>query len=252
MRNLYDHHFTLKPGTRVFVPTAHGRALGERIKKEVSRIWKAPGNFFHLVSGGHVSAARSHMQAEWLASLDIKQFFDQVTRTKVHRSLKTIGVPHLDAWEMACDSTVDKMLPGRAFSLPFGFVQSPLLASVVLAQSALGRAIRKLIRDGLNVSVYVDDITISGVSEKAVIGAVGALEEAAEVSGFLFNPEKTQLPSRRVVSFNIEFGLGYMEISEDRMAQFEIALRGGNEHVIEGILGYISTVNIEQYEHLAR
>src|SRR3546814_19570388 len=94
------------------------------------------------------------------SSLDLRRFFDQIARTKVHRALKVTGLPHTDAWEMACDSTVDKRPPHRAFSLPFGFVQSPIVASVVLAQSALGGAIRRLSRDGMPIPVYVDHLPL--------------------------------------------------------------------------------------------
>src|SRR3546814_2308894 len=118
------------------------------------------------------------------SSLDLRRFFDQIARTKVHRALKVIGLPHTDAWEMACDSTVDKRPPHRAFSLPFGFVQSPIVASVVLAQSALGGAIRRLSRDGMTITVYVDDITLSGPNEHRVGEAIAALETAAALSGF--------------------------------------------------------------------
>lgn len=248
MRNLYDHHFTLKPRTRVYIPTDEGRKLGQDVREQVESLWASPPNFFHLASGGHVAAARSHRDAVWLASLDIQRFFDQISRTKVHRALKKIGIRHADAWEMACNSTVDKQPPARSFSLPFGFVQSPLLASVVLAQSALGCAIRKLQNSGLHVTIYVDDITVSGPTKQVVADAVASLDAAALLSGFPFNPAKTQAPCCKVVSFNIEFGSGEMKIIEDRMMEFEVALRHGNEFVVDGILGYVASVNVGQLD----
>lgn len=252
MRNLYDHQFNLKPGTRVYVPTAEGRLLGEQMKDRVETLWKPPAGFYHLAEGGHVAAARSHRHAPWLATLDLQRFFDQISRTKVHRALKTIGIPQAEAWEMACNSTVDKSPPARHFSVPFGFVQSPLLASVVLAQSALGRAIRRLQSSGVTVTVYMDDITISCDAEAGAAAAVATLEAAAKISGFAFNPEKTQPPASTVVSFNIEFGSNTMSIVDDRLAEFEIALRSGNEYVIGGILGYIASVNPDQADSITQ
>lgn len=251
MRFLYDHHFALKPGTRVYVPTDFGRDRGAEIKAAIESLWYPPANYFHLLGGGHVAAVRQHRNAVWVASLDLQRFFDQITRTKAHRALKAIGLPHEEAWEMACDSTVDKAPPKRQFSLPFGFVQSPIVASVVLAQSALGRAIRELVTDGLTVTVYVDDITISGPDRSVVESALTRLEAGAELSGFAFNPAKTQPPNAKVKSFNIHFGSGGMEISEQRMAQFEAALHDANEHRIGGILGYVATVNPSQADKLA-
>ncbi|MFV0645535.1 MAG: reverse transcriptase domain-containing protein [Sphingomonadaceae bacterium] len=251
MRNLYDHHFTLKPGTRVYVPTDFGRDKGDGIKAAIESLWKPPANYFHLLGGGHVAAVKQHRNAVWLASLDLQRFFDQITRTKVHRALKAIGLPHEEAWEMACDSTVDKAPPKRQFSLPFGFVQSPIVASVVLAHSALGVVIRKLVNDGLTVTVYVDDITISGLDRNAVECAVTRLEAGAELAGFAFNPAKTQPPNSKVTSFNIEFGSGGMKVLQERMAEFEAALHLANEHRIGGILGYVGTVNPSQADKLA-
>lgn len=251
MRNLYNHHFTLKPGTRVYIPSAFGAERGGEIKEAIERLWQPPENYYHLLDGGHVAAVRSHRNAPWLASLDLQRFFEQITRSKVHRALKAIGFSQVEAWEMACDSTVDKRPPKRKFSLPFGFVQSPIVASVVLAKSALGGEIRKLRADGLNVTVYVDDITVSGLTEQEVSGAVDRLEAAAALSGFSFNPDKSQPANGRVISFNIQFGSGTMDIVEDRLAEFEVAIRHGNEYQIGGILGYVTSVNADQAEKLA-
>lgn len=251
MRNLYNHHFALKPGTRVYIPSMFGAQRGREIKETIERLWRPPDNYYHLLDGGHVAAVRSHRDAPWLASLDLQRFFEQISRSKVHRALKAIGFSQREAWEMACDSTVDKRPPQRKFSLPFGFVQSPIVASVVLAKSALGGEIRKLCADGSNVTVYVDDITVSGRSEQEVSSAVDKLEAAAALSGFSFNPEKSQPASRRVSSFNIQFGSGIMDIVDGRMAEFEVAVRNGNEYQVGGILGYVTSVNADQAEKLA-
>lgn len=251
MRNLYDHHFSLKPGTLVYIPTTEGRARGVKVKEKIEGVWMPPQNYFHLQKGGHVEAARQHRDAPWLASLDIQRFFDQITRAKVHRVLKTIGFSRTDAWEMACDSVVDKKAPSRKFSIPFGFVQSPMIASVVLAHSALGVAIRRLVSQGRTLTVYVDDITVSGPSQDIVRQAVVELEAAANLAGFAFNRDKTQPPGAQVTSFNMVFGSGQMDVVGDRMAEFEVKIRSGNEYVIDGVLGYVGSVNRAQGDNLA-
>jgi hypothetical protein len=252
VRNLYGHHFTLKPGTRVYIPTPEGTTRGQEIKQEIEDRWSPPSNYFHLRSGGHVSAVKRHMNAPCVASLDLRRFFDQVTRSKVHRVLKGIGLPHVDAWEMACDSTVDKRPPFRRFSVPFGFVQSPAIASLVLARSHLGRVIHDLDNNVVSVSVYVDDISVSGPDVRAVTDTVAALHIAAEASGFGFNTDKEMPPGPTATSFNIEFGSGTMRIISDRMAEFELGVRLGSSERIGGILGYVSTVNAEQHGELRK
>ncbi|MBO6526407.1 reverse transcriptase domain-containing protein [Erythrobacter sp.] len=251
MRNLFDHHFTLKPGTKVYVPTEHGRDTGSEIKKRVEGQWQPPRNYFHLRKGGHVAAARLHHDQSWVASMDLKRFFEQINRSRVQRSLVRIGIPHDEAYEMACNSVVDKEPPDRAFSIPFGFVQSPLLASVALAHSALGTALDKIRRSGLRVSVYVDDITVSGDEEASLEDAMNVLHAAAATSNFEFNCDKTHGPAPEVTSFNIRFGSGRMEIVEDRMAEFEVAIRSGSEWAIGGVLGYVGAVNDGQADKLS-
>lgn len=250
MRDLYGHHFQLKPGTRVYVPTAKGRSRGCEIKREVEKRWSAPKNFFHLRDGGHVAAVRLHHNAAWVGSLDLLRFFDQISRGKVFRALKRVGFTQTEAWEMACDSTVDKASPARSLSLPFGFVQSPLMASIVLAHSALGRCIERLRRGGLAITVYMDDITVSGDSEMLVQSAIVELTAAAYLAGFSFNPTKTQPASASVICFNIEFGSGAMAIIPERMDKLEEAFLEGNEYQQHGILGYVASVNQRQLGRL--
>jgi hypothetical protein len=250
--NLYGYHFTLKPGTRVYVPTPGGELRGKLIKQAVEGRWSPPANFFHLKPGGHIAAVRRHKDEPWVASLDLRGFFDHVTRSKVHRAVKALGFPHAEAWEMACDSSVDKRPPHRRFSVPFGFIQSPLIASLVLAQSNLGSAIRKLDGHGVLVSVYVDDITVSGSGELAVADAMAALSNAANACGFEFNPEKQQPPGPTAISFNIEFGSGIMRVIPNRMAEFELAVRQANPYQLAGILSYLNSVNAQQEGELAQ
>lgn len=243
MRNLYGHHFTLKPGTRVYVPTDEGKGRGSEIKAAVEAQWTPPSYYFHLQSGGHVAAVREHCAAPWVASLDLQRFFDHISRSRVHRAMKKLGFSKDEAWEIACDSVVDKRPPARRFSIPFGFVQSPILASVVLSKSALGQAIRDCRSAGVKATVYVDDISLSAESEKALQIAMQQLDHAAHVSGFSFNPAKTQGPAPVARSFNIEFGSGQMKILPDRLAEFEVALRTASHPQIDGILGYVASVS---------
>src|SRR3546814_6586307 len=60
VRNLFDHHFALKPVTRVYIPTDEGRELGEAIKSQIEALWTPPAHYFHLQQGGHVAAVREY------------------------------------------------------------------------------------------------------------------------------------------------------------------------------------------------
>lgn len=250
MRNLYGHKFVLPKGTQVFVPTEQGYELGEAIAKKVGKQWRAPAFYYHMQSGGHIAAARQHVNHAHIASIDLARFFNQVTRTKVHRALCQIGFQHAEALEMARDSTVEEEPGSGRFSLPFGFVQSPILASVALSRSALGRAIRRAKSETVAVTVYVDDITISSNSRDHVVGALEAFDREAARSLFSFNPHKAQGPADEIRCFNLILGNGTMAVSDDRYREFVEAIQNGFPEQQEGILGYVASVNLAQHAAL--
>src|SRR2546423_1735618 len=125
MLGTYIHSFPLSKGTRVFVPSEASRQAGALVHAEVRRQWRSPPYFYHFRAGSHVAALRTHLQNRWFATLDISRFFDSVTRSKIHRALRSIRIGHARAWEIAQESTVEKNRRQRDFSLPYGFVQSP-------------------------------------------------------------------------------------------------------------------------------
>jgi Reverse transcriptase (RNA-dependent DNA polymerase) len=86
-------------------------------------------------------------------------------------------------------------------ALPYGFVQSPVLATLVLAQSALGGTLRKLTARA-NVSVYVDDISLSSNDLNSLENCYAELVEAFEVAGFTANPTKNVTPCDELTVFN--------------------------------------------------
>ncbi len=246
MRNLYGHKFRLPKGTQVFVPSANGYEIGEAIARRVAKEWRAPAFYYHMQSGGHVAAARQHINSAHIASVDLAGFFNQVTRTKVHRSLCQVGFRHEEALEIARDSTVEEEPGSRRFSLPFGFVQSPILASLALSRSALGRAIKKANTSTVSISVYVDDITVSSCQLNDLNDALDSLRRAAHLSGFEFNEAKSQGPATEIRCFNLVLGNGTMTVADDRYQQFIIAIQGGFPEQQEGILAYVESVNPAQ------
>ena len=100
------------------------------------------------------------------------------------------------------------------------------------------------------MTVYVDDVTLSGETEQAVLSGVQELETAAADSNFAFNEAKKQGPCDEVTAFNIRFGSGTFEIEEARMDAFKRAIEVGSDWSIDGILGYVGAVNQDQFEAL--
>jgi hypothetical protein len=239
----YSGKFALPNGKMVYLPTEETKRFGSDLIKWISRRWRIPRHFFHLRRGGHVAAARKHLNGSFFLTCDLSRCFDHVTRSKIHRALKSLGFSHNDAWEFACKSVVAKQ---GALSLPFGFPQSPILASLAIDRSALGAALKRLPRDRVRISVYMDDMLLSAGEQHLLEQAFGAIDESAKKSGFAINASKTVGPAEAVEVFNLRLTNGSLSVAEQRMSLFEEAVLCSNPFVVDGVIAYVGTVNEDQ------
>jgi len=246
------HKFEVKPGSWIYVPSALTRNRGEKISQQVKNVWDAPDYFYHLNQGGHVKALKSHFNDNYFASIDISDFFGSISRSRITRALKR-KLGYEKAREIAVASTVKHHILGQhSHSLPFGFVQSPILASVCLDSSALGERIKTCSTNkSLNISVYMDDIVISSDSKEELLTEFGLLKDAAKSSHFSLSIVKESLPSTSVVAFNIELSHRLLKITDGRYSQFIQAYRATQSiFEREGIVSYVRTVNYAQAKSL--
>jgi hypothetical protein len=247
----YTHKFVLPNGRQVFVPSASGRQAGAVVHADVRRRWRVPHYFYHLRSGGHLAALRAHLHNRCFTTLDISGFFDSVTRSKIYRALRSIGIEYRKAWDIARESTVEKTTRRNDFSLPYGFVQSPALASLALDRTALGRRMKVLARSNhMRLSCYVDDVVLSGVEKHAVESGRLELIEAARLSNFIINDTKSQLPGPEITVFNIVLSNGEMVLTNDRMLEFERDLIQATPSGAAAIFAYVRSVNRSQADRL--
>lgn len=245
MQNRYTSKFRTPKGLLVYAPTDKGRATGQAISKRILSCWSPPTYFFHFRRGGHVAAARRHLNGKCFARLDIASFFDSVTRSKLHRALLRLRLPHAEAWDIVVESTVKKD-GGAGYSLPFGFVQSPVLSSVAIDRSALGTCFRTARRCGVRLSVYVDDILISAADEIALRSYVETLQRAAIASAYTLNEEKCEIAVPMVEAFNLHLSNNALQVAPARMRQFELVDRSTDLARETAIVGYVRTVNRQQ------
>jgi hypothetical protein len=243
--------FELKPGTWVFVPTAKSIELGQAIKKELEARWRPPKYYFHLAEGGHVRALQKHLNNSFFVHLDIKNFFGHVTATRITRCLKPY-FGYEKARDYAIESTVPNPLAlaaekGRQKVLPFGFVQSPILASLCLYESALGTRLSALNRSGITVSVYMDDIILSANNTELLTEELRCITAVAMRSRFPLNLKKLEGPSLQITAFNIELSKLSLNITGKRFSEFRANFAAtSNDRVKQGIYGYAATINAEQ------
>lgn len=247
MNPKWSSKFELKPGRWVFVPTPEAVATGKKVKRAIEKCWRPPSYYFHLRAGGHVEALRSHLGHDVFLHIDIQDFFGSISRTRVTRCLKD-KFGYNTARTYANASTVPDPAVEKRAIIPFGFVQSQILAAVCLAESALGIYLEKLNRNpSVALTVYVDDIIVS-TSDAALLDQVlQEIEGAAAKSRFVLNASKQEGPAAAITGFNIVLTKGSMSVNAERYKRFEEALaEATSEHQRRGITSYVASVNVAQ------
>lgn len=246
----WEHRFELKPDRWVFVPTPVIKASGESIRSSVSKAWSAPNFYFHLRQGGHVAALRRHMDSYHFFRCDLDDFFGRINRSRVTRCLKHY-FSYADARRMTDESVVFRPGTSQAM-LPYGYVQSPVLASLALDRSRVGRFLRQCdSRKGLRVSVYVDDIVLSSDDSSLLNDAATELARHAIDSGFPLSLGKSEGPAAMITAFNVELSHGSLSITKERLDRFREAYSiAGSPQEELGIIGYVESINPAQVADL--
>lgn len=241
----WKHKFELKPGIWVYVPNAEASKHGERILQEIRCKWIAPLYFYHLRTGGHLKAARLHLKSDFFAVVDIKQFFQSTSRSRITRDLKTYFT-YPQAREISKFSTVKNLSSSsHQHVLPFGFVQSPILATLCLDKSHLGCLLRRLNKHpNVKLSVYMDDVIISSNDLVQLQTAYDEILVAMDKSGYQANLIKTQAPSSQIKVFNLNLSKGVMKVTSQKMSDFLIDFYASDyePHKI-GVKNYVESVN---------
>ncbi|OLP45578.1 hypothetical protein BJF95_10400 [Rhizobium oryziradicis] len=171
----------------------------------------------HLQEGAHIKALHDHRQNECFCRVDITHFFYTVQRNRVKRALKQIGVAfpeHYAKW-----STVKNPYQGGGYVLPYGFIQSPILATLVLSLSPVAEFLRQL-DPTITRSVYMDDISLSGPDVDTLSAAYEGLRKSLVASGFNLNENKSRPPANQIDIFNCDLAKNRSEVKQDRITEF--------------------------------
>jgi hypothetical protein len=204
-------------GKPVFVPTENGRKVGRELKRKLDRCFKPDFFFYHLRDGGHVAALHIHRKNRYFARVDIENFFYSIGRNRVVRCLQQLGFAGAEKYGKW--STVKNPCGQPTYSLPYGFVQSPILATLVLSRSDLGDFLRSISVD-FTVSVYMDDIAISGNNLRKLQRVYRNVCQKLVVSKFPINAKKSIAPARAVELLNCQLSHLNSLVTADRRTEF--------------------------------
>lgn len=212
----FDYSYSRK-GKPVFVPTKIGRRIGSEIKAAVEVAYTFDPIYFHLRRGGHVAAMHHHRDNHSFARIDISNFFYSISRRRVQSALDRIGVGNARFY--AQWSTVFSPYGDPRYALPYGFVQSPILASLVVATSDLGQHLLSLPAD-VRVGVYVDDISLSSEDQDSVQKAYDETVAVLKGDGFAVSKDKLRPPAPEIDIFNCDLTHGRARVRDERINAF--------------------------------
>lgn len=193
------HYETLDNGHRVYVPAKYRTitAPDETLKREQRRILdevlskvKISDRAFGFTQDRDIkSNAHEHIDSQWILEMDLKDFFDTITREHVMTALIRNGIDKCEA-EYISDVCTWKG------TTPQGAPTSPTLSNIVC--KPMDKKLRRLAKEnGCIYSRYADDIAISSKDKDngyAILkGMEGSIESIIQKAGFKLNKQKTQI-----------------------------------------------------------
>ncbi len=223
----FEFSYRNKKGKPVFVPSERSYEIGWTIKTSVEELVPFPAYYMHLRPGGHVAALHRHRSQKYFARIDLRNFFYSISRARVVRSLRHVqlsGHQKYGKWSCVKNPYFEQGGEYSTYALPYGFVQSPILATLVLRYSALGDFLGTL-PNSVTVTVYLDDIAISSDNLDELRESFEVLESKAMESNFILNDEKKRAPAEYIELFNCDLAHDTTKVTDARIAEFFSALR---------------------------
>lgn len=209
-----------RKGKPIYAPSRLGQQIGEDIKAQVESAHAFDDFVYHLrKKGGHVAALHAHRPHQFFARVDIRRFFYSIARNRVARQLRAIGIAraeHYAKW-----SCIKNPYGAPSYALPYGFIQSPILATLVLMQSGVGTLLRNLRMQGaVMVTVYMDDISLSSDDLSALQAAFDQLLARLTEAEFEISAAKTRNPGPAMDLFNCDVECGRTSVMDERIDLF--------------------------------
>ncbi|KYG22607.1 hypothetical protein SE92_22310 [Bradyrhizobium sp. AT1] len=235
----YDFKYRAR-GKWFFKPNEKCVRRGNRMLEYFKRRVVFPDYMYHFKKGGHVAALHAHLNNSLFFKIDIQNFYYSIARMRVTRALREWRYP--GAGTFSKWSCVLNPLPGPKHALPIGFVQSPLLASLVLMKSDVADAIKRAQANGVCISVYLDDFIGSHDDEAVLTAAYEDIRKTCVAAGFIPNPAKLVAPQTAITAFNCDLENGKTVVTAERVAKY----------LARPDRTALSDVGFDQYRHLVK
>lgn len=155
---IHYRKFSLKNGNKIRIieaPKVSLKIFQKWFSYHLQRKFAPAAHVFGFTPGkSHISAASMHLGAEWVFSVDIRNFFQTTPKQVVEKALLEIGYPQ------SSTSILAKLCCLNGF-LPQGAPTSPILSNMVF--HSIDQELKNLAtRYEINLTRYADDIVFSG------------------------------------------------------------------------------------------
>lgn len=240
----------VKPGDKVvFVPDATTRAYGRILAGKIHKLWQPPGFYTHFAPGGYLPQLHEFARYHYFAKIDLSSFFPSLQKNRIARNLYRVLGSYKEAWGAAGMSCVPHL--GRLI-LPVGFVQSPIIATLCLANSRVGSTMRDIANgQRVRIQCYFDDIVLCSNSSYQLNRAFSEICTSIEDSGLALNSNKTKNARHQITVFNIECSYAKLRVTQARLALFAEQMAGTTDPAVRsGIVDYVNSVNLVQGREL--
>ena len=179
----------------IFAPRVGLKTIQRWLGTHFQNRWTTHEAVYGFVPGrSHLAAAACHLGNEWVASIDIENFFPSVSIGKVKSAIERLG--YCDAFSM--EALVKLTCLGMG--LTQGAPSSPVLSNIVLHDLDVQLA-NFAAANGFVYTRYADDLVISG-STGSPDTVVAEMLKLTESDGWRIAEQKTSIdraPSRRKV-----------------------------------------------------
>jgi RNA-directed DNA polymerase len=229
-----------KGNRRIDAPRVALKAIQTWFGHYLARAVKLDSSVHGFVPGlSIVTAARVHCGAQWVLTLDIRDFFPSVTEDSVVRVLLKVGYSRGASKLLARLFTLNSVLPQ-------GSPASPVLANLAFSKTD-ARLITIAKRYGASYTRYADDLTFSGRGTVDHVELKRQIVEAVKSDGWRIADRKTrevEAPRRLVVLGLIVNGsrprLSKRMRNQIRMMNYLSAKADLNEQERQRMRGYIA------------
>jgi retron-type reverse transcriptase len=195
---------------------------------------------------GHsiIDNAEPHKFSNEILTIDLRDFFPSINRSKVYNVFKTIGYNSVI-------SAIFTNICSFEDSLPQGSPCSPRLANLILwtldirIQGYVGKR-------GITYTRYADDLTFSGLSPQKLINIYSTIRKIIEDEGFKINNNKTRMSgaarAKKVTGLVLSdqgFGIGHKKSNEIRskIKHLTMTKEQTNLKLLSEVHGWLSYLN---------